>query len=376
MVKTAKRKPGIINPGSFISMLFGTLYTLEKFFFIQIFMMNRFGLNLFFCVFVISLQAQQKPQYTQYVQNNFILNPALTGIENYTDVKISHRHQWVGLQDAPVTTYLTIHGPLGKKDDRETATSFHKPGENPRGKNYWENYESARPHHGIGMVLLNDRTGPLNRFSGYITYAYHIGITAQTSLAAGFAAGVSNLSLDRSRLFFDVPVDPAVYSSKEINSLRPDFNAGIWLYSADYFIGLAAQQIVPEKIVFTSNEVGIQQGKYVPHIFATAGYRFLVDEDFNLIPSLMVKYVKPLPVQVDFNAKLQYQDFLWAGAGYRTYDGFSAMVGINMSNTINIGYSYDLTTSKLNTVSKGTHEIIIGFLIGNKYGDWCPKNVW
>jgi len=45
----------------------------------------------------------------------------------------------------------------------------------------------------------------------------------------------------------------------------------------------------------------------------------------------------------------------------RTYDGFAAMVGMNVSNTFNIGYSYDLTTSRLNTISKGTHEIIIGF---------------
>src|ERR1700760_4893994 len=103
--------------------------------------------------------AQQQPQYTQYIINNYILNPALTGIENYTDVKISHRHQWVGLQDAPITTYLTIQGPLGKKDERETATSFHRPGHNPRGKDYWEDYTAARPHQGIGLQVLNDRTG-------------------------------------------------------------------------------------------------------------------------------------------------------------------------------------------------------------------------
>ena len=114
----------------------------------------------------------------------------------------------------------------------------------------------------------------------------------------------------------------------------------------------------------------------MPHIFSEAGYRILLDEDFNLIPSVMVKYVDPLPVQIDFNAKLQYQDFLWVGASLRTYDGFAAMVGLNVSNAFNIGYSYDLTTSRLNTVSKGTHEIVIGFLIGNKYGDWCPKNQW
>jgi type IX secretion system PorP/SprF family membrane protein len=321
------------------------------------------------------LQAQQKPEYTQYILNNYILNPALTGIENYTDVKISHRHQWVGVQDAPITTYLTIQGPLGKKDDRETATSFHKPGYNPRGRDYWDDYSAARPHHGIGLQILDDRTGPLSRFSAYATYAYHLGLSARTSLALGFAAGMSQLNLDRNKLFFDVPVDPAVYSSGELNKIKPDFSAGIWLYSADYFMGFSAQQIIPQKIAFT-DKIAPHPGKLVPHLFGQAGYRFLLDEDFNLIPSVMVKYVDPLPVQFDFNAKLQYQDFLWIGASLRTYDGFAAMAGLNVSNTFNIGYSYDMTTSKLNTVSKGTHEIIIGFLIGNKYGDWCPKNVW
>ena len=63
--------------------------------------------------------AQQRPHYTQYILNNYIINPAVAGIENYTDVKISHRHQWVGIQDAPVTTYLTIHGPLKRAITKE-----------------------------------------------------------------------------------------------------------------------------------------------------------------------------------------------------------------------------------------------------------------
>jgi type IX secretion system PorP/SprF family membrane protein len=90
----------------------------------------------------------------------------------------------------------------------------------------------------------------------------------------------------------------------------------------------------------------------------------------------MIKYIEPLPMQLDVNAKVQYQDRAWIGASYRTGEGFAGMVGVNISNTLNVGYSYDYTTSKLNTVSKGTHEIMIGFLIGNKYGDWCPRNVW
>lgn len=322
------------------------------------------------------VSAQQKPHYTQYILNQYIINPALTGIENYTDIKISHRHQWAGIQDAPVTTYLTLHTPIGKDDYRTSATSFAVPGENPRGQAYWENYTAAEPHHGVGLQVINDRTGPLNHFSAYATYAYHIGISPRTSLAAGFGAGISNISLNTDKLQFQVPVDPAVYNSGVINQLRPDFMAGLYLYSADYFIGLSAQQIIPQKVVFADNAVKKEDGRIVPHIFATAGYRFLVGEDFNFIPSVLVKYINPLPPQADINAKLQYRDLLWIGASFRTEDGYAGMAGLNISNTLNVGYAYDHTISGLNSFTKGTHEIMVGFVLGNKFYDGCPKNVW
>jgi len=327
-----------------------------------------------FCSAVLS--AQQKPQYTQYMLNNYILNPALSGIESYTDIKLSHRHQWVGLDGAPVTTYLTVNMPLGKNDSRTTTSTVPRVGENPRGKSYWENYEAAKPHSGIGINVIDDHTGPLNNFAAYVTYAYHIGISPKTNLAAGFGAGITNMSLDRGKLFFETPVDPAVYNSGDINTIKPDFNAGIWLYSSDFYVGVSAQQIIPQRVSFIDKEVVPYYGKMVPHFFTTAGYRFLLNDDVNVVPSVMVKYVSPLPIQIDFNIKLLYQDFLWIGASKRTYDGFAAMIGVNASSSINIGYSYDLTTSRLSTVSSGSHEIIVGFLLGNKYGDWCPKRVW
>jgi type IX secretion system PorP/SprF family membrane protein len=327
-------------------------------------------------VLFVRVNAQQRPHYTQYILNQYIINPALTGIENYTDIKVSHRHQWAGIDGAPVTTYLTVHTPLGKKDYRTTATSFSVPGENPRGERYWEDYTSAEPHHGIGLQIINDRTGPLGQFSAYATYAYHIGISPRTSLAAGFGAGFSKISLQTEKLQFAVAVDPAVYSSGVINKFKPDFSAGLYLYSADYFVGISAQQLIPQKIDFSNNTVKENGGRLVPHVFATAGCRFLLNEDFNVIPSVMVKKIDPMPLQVDVNTKLQYRDFLWVGASYRVKYGFAAMVGMNLSNTVQVGYSYDYTTTTLNSYSHGTHELLIGFTIGNKYYDGCPRNVW
>ena len=121
---------------------------------------------------VIQLHAQQRPQYTQYILNSFIINPAVAGIENYWDVKMSHRHQWVGLNGSPVTTYITVHGPLTKSDyDRPTIAGTHASGTNPRGKAYWDEYTAPPPHAGVGFSFINDRTGPMNRFSAYGTFA-------------------------------------------------------------------------------------------------------------------------------------------------------------------------------------------------------------
>jgi type IX secretion system PorP/SprF family membrane protein len=340
--------------------------------------MKNKWLTYLLMILCLGAKAQQRPHYTQYILNQYILNPALSGIENYTDLKISGRDQWVGLNGAPRTAYLSIHSPIGKKDYKSSATSFAVPGENPRGTAYWENYTASAPHHGVGLTVLNDRTGNFNRFSAMASYAYHLGLSPRTNLSAGFSAGISRWGREVNKADFGggVNIDPAQNNSNVTGQIRPDLSAGLWLYSADFFAGLSVQQILPQNIGITNN--ADVPAKLVPHFFATAGYRYLLNEDLNALPSVMVKYVSGSPTtpQVDLNFKLQYQDLLWAGASYRIQDGYAAMVGFNVGNTFNLGYAYDFTSSRLNTTSRGTHEIIIGFLIGNRYGDTCPRNVW
>ncbi len=326
--------------------------------------------------------AQQRSHYTQYILNNYILNPALSGIENYTDVKLSARDQWVGFTGAPRTAYATIHGPIGKKDYKTSATSYNIPGENPRGNSYWESYNASEPHHGVGLTVLNDKTGNFNRFTSYATYAYHIGLNATTNLSAGFSAGITvvGLNADGKIDFGSNPSDPALGNATgELNKVKPDLGAGLWLYSANYFVGVSAQQIIPQKLVFVDDATFKTTGKLIPHVFLTGGYRFLVNEDINMIPSVMVKYINGAfknNYQVEGNVKAQYRDLFWLGASYRQFDGYAAMIGLNVANTFNVGYAYDFTKSDLGTYSRGTHEIIVGFLLGNRYGDTCPRNVW
>ncbi len=142
-------------------------------------------------------------------------------------------------------------------------------------------------------------------------------------------------------------------------------------------MGIGAQQLVPQNIQFTETGVNIGDGKLIPHLFLTAGYRFLLSEDVNLVPSILIKKVNPLPTQVDINLKAQYHNLFWAGVNYRKQYGFSAFAGLTISRGIGVSYAYDYSTTTINTISSGTHEILVGFAIpDNRQRDTCPKNVW
>ncbi len=330
----------------------------------------------FFCSAAIFAQA--KPFYTQYILNNYVLNPAVTGIENYTDIKLSNRNQWTGINGAPVTTYITAHAPIGKEDLRTSATSFEIPGNDPRGSRLWQEYTPPDAHHGVGFTAMNDRAGYINRWTVNATYAYHKPLSVKTTLSAGFSAGITSVNLDRTKIEWGSldPNDPAIgISSGELKKLKPELGAGLWLYSAQYFVGASVLNIIPGKAKFvTDDKYGTY---YTPNYFLTAGYRFSLTDEIMAMPSVMMQYWKPQLAGYHANLKLQYLDKLWVGGSYRVSDlisGYSAMAGINVSNTFNISYAYEnATTSRLRNYTRNTHEIMLGFIIGNKYSQACPR---
>lgn len=301
------------------------------------------------------------------------MNPALTGIESYIDAKIATRQQWVGLQNAPQTNYFTIHMPIGNTDDWGGATSFGMVGENPLGKSYKSDYKASDPHHGVGLTVVSDKAGPLSNTTVNFTYAYHLGLAPRLNLAVGLGVGASRMSLNSDDIKLDNPNDPAVSPSGTQSTIKPDLNIGLWLYSVDYFVGASVQQLLPQDIDFTT-DANPNGGKTVAHTFITAGYRFWLNDDITVIPSVMLKYVKPLPLSIDFNAKIAFRNKVWLGANYRKNDAYSAMFGFNLGALLNVGYAYDFTTSALNTISRGSHEIVLGFTLNNHYRVTCPRN--
>ncbi len=327
-------------------------------------------------VFVAGIRltiAQQKPQYTQYVFNNLLLNPAVTGIENYTDVKAGYRSQWTGLQGAPITTYLTVDAPIGNAFLQGDATAFPaEGGENPSSRLYTQNYMAAEPHHGIGFMVIGDQTGPITQTNIDVTYAYHLGLTDRLNLAVGVAAGVNHINLNTNELTLETPFDPAIANGNN-SQWKPDLSTGVWLYSSNYFFGASVQQLLPENLYFSTNNA-YNQSKTVPQYFVTGGVKLFLTEDITLLPSFLIKEIQPTPLTYDIDAKVSFRDKFWLGGSYRHNDSFGVLAGLNISSFINIGYSYDITTSALNTVSNGTHEVVISLLLNNRYKVTCPQH--
>lgn len=318
--------------------------------------------------------AQQRPQYTQYIFNNFLLNPALSGIENYTDFKAGYRKQWTGINDAPQTTFAAVHWSLGDKYLWKNPLSQPDKNDDPRSDDYTQNYTASPAHHGVGAIVFYDKAGPLSTVNASLTYAYHLQLAGTLNLSVGVAAGIKRVNLNNRDLVLETENDPALRNTI-IGQTKPDLAMGVWLYGAQFFAGASVQQILPQKLAFTTDNI-YALGKEVPHVFVTAGYKLYVDDEISFIPSFMLKYVKPAPLSFDANVKVSFRDRFWVGGSYRHKDSYAAMAGFNFSKLVNLTYSYDLTTSELKSYSSGSHEIVLGLQLNNIYQAMRSSRMW
>ncbi|MEO7992037.1 MAG: type IX secretion system membrane protein PorP/SprF [Chryseolinea sp.] len=325
----------------------------------------------------MSCHSQQQPFYSQYILNPFVSNPALAGIENYWDVKLSYRNQWQGIEGSPQTTYFTMQGSRKKMIYSKPTTGTVPPPDTRKNvrANYAQKYKPIIPHAGMGLIFYNDKTGPLSRYVIDASYAYHIGLSSKTSISAGISGGIQGVNLDTEKLNFGTsnPSDPSVFANGVVKYIRPDLNVGLWLYSAFYFVGASAQNLIPIK---TDYGEAIDDQVILPHFTLSAGYKVLLNDKMSFLPSTMIRFVDQAPVNFDVNAKLQYRDLMWVGVSYRNVNTFAAMLGMNVNSTLNFAYAYDISNSRLGDASHGTHEILIGFLFANHHRVLCPRDFW
>jgi len=282
-------------------------------------------LIIHYSLFIIQLRAQQLPQYSQYLINDYVLNPAIGGSKGSFEAKSNHRYQWVGIVDAPRTYILSVNGPL--KSEKV----------------------------GVGGYLFTDRTGPTSRSGFYLSYAYHFKLNENVKLSTGLFGGLIQYSVDGSKITLNDKADPLSGGVESV--VVPDASFGLYSYSDKFFLGVSAPQFFQNRLKLFGDT---SQDRLKSHLFFTGGYKFILSDALEIEPSFLMKVMSPVPVQFDLSTKVIYQKKFWLGLSYRTYDAMSVMLGYSHLEQLFFGYSYDFTTSEIKNYSSGTHEIMIG----------------
>ena len=287
--------------------------------------------------------AQQLPEFSQYLNNDFLLNPAISGTKEYAPATISARMQWVNFSNAPTSQIGSIHGAFTKNV-------------------------------GIGLSIIKATAGPTAMTSAQFAYAYRIKLNDKLKLSFGLAPMLIQQSLQKDKLTLDDANDNT-FNRINGKTLIADLNAGVYLYGSKYFVSLSAPQIMENQVrmgdaLFTE--------KLKRHYLLYGGYDFTVKEKYVLTPSMLVKAMQTgAPLQIDLNFKATYNQLFWVGLSYRssTSQSFNestvAFLGVMKYNFI-FGYSYDYSFSSIRSYSAGSHEVFLTYRIKGKKKEATP----
>ncbi|MEE2954022.1 MAG: type IX secretion system membrane protein PorP/SprF [Bacteroidota bacterium] len=280
------------------------------------------------------VSGQQLPQVTQYMINNYAINPAVSTMYDYYQLKTTVRNQWVGMPDAPTTTLLSIYG--------------------KRNENV-----------GLGALLFNDQTGVTGRVGGSVSYTYDFSLTENMRLAFALAAGFTQFKIDMTGFDNVDPGDPAFGRKHIIEEAVPDATFGFNLYTDNWYFGIAVPQLLGYTVKtidpdFLPDSVDlVSSGTLAKHYFAHGAYNFELSPYFGLEPSFLVKSIAGI-TQIDFGLKAIYNDMLWGGMNYRNNGDIAGIVGYSFQERYEIGYAYEMVNSELKTYAPVTHEFVIG----------------
>ena len=301
------------------------------------------------------MQAQQLAQFSQYLHNPIVINPATSGVNQNLNVKLSYRNQWTGFNDAPRTYYISVDGAL-TRPQKGSSLRMSRPG-------YTEVKRGTKTiNHGVGGYLISDTYGAFTNTSGYLTYALHLHLTNTIKLSLGVAGGMSGWRMNPDDIGVADPNDETYLylMSKGVKKSFFDMNSGLWVYSDRFYVGFSSAQLLQNQI----RDINIPaESKASVHHFLTGGYKFMLNDDLSLTPSIMFKNMRPAPSSLDFAVKANYKNQLWGGISYRTNDAVVIIAGYNIIDKINVSYSYDVTLSDLNNYSSGSHEIVVGYKV-------------
>lgn len=266
-------------------------------------------------------KAQFEAGYTQYMFNGLAINPAYAGSHSSLDVSLISRFQSPAIDGAPNTQTLSAHSGIKEKKI------------------------------GVGLMVITDKVGVTRQTGFYGSFAYKVDF-GKSTLAMGLQGGGTTIRSDYSQLLIKNPGDPLV--NGDVKEFQPNIGAGIYYYSDRFYAGLSMPQMIG------ALNTNITQLK--PLIFTT-GVVFPLNDALKIKPNLLLRLVENDIVEIHYNMNLLIHDILWIGASYRAGSSLSALLELQLTNQLRLGYAYDATLSELQQIDSGSHEIMLNYLL-------------
>lgn len=280
---------------------------------------------------ILSMKAQWDSNISQYWAMKNFYNPSFVGEKNALESSLIHRRQWVGIDNAPVTSVISVNMPL----------------------------ELFGKRHGIGVLINNDKLGLYSNTSFMVQYAYKFVFKGNKTLNVGLQGGMFNVDFDAGGI--EIPTGEA-FDPSEVPSGGGekviDGGLGISWITPHYYAAFSISHLWNPSFSLDEN-----YRSYIARTFYFAGgYNIKLGSSLmELQPSLFYK-TDAVFHQLDVTARLDYKKFINGGVSWRKDDGFIFLLGVKIRN-IEASYGYDLSTSAIGRVSHGSHEIFIKYSV-------------
>lgn len=331
-------------------------------------MRTRIALFALLSFFAFNMaNAQQLPQFSQYMNNPYVINPAASSLTHDIDLGLGFRQQWAGFEGAPQTYYVGGTINLGKQPT-SSGKLYSIPISNP---GLLKSKPAVRyGKHVVGGLIARDEYGVFQRNSVMGSYSYHHPIGDDYWIAGGLSLGWYGFSFDRNNIILENDVDNTYndFIANGSNSNIFDINAGVYFYGDRAFIGYSVYQLGRNEINLGDEQspLNLSEARLEMHHYVNAGYRFTVSEKIDLTPSFMMKFRPPAPLSVDINLMAEWDRRFRLGFSYRNQDAVSIILGANLTDFMRLAYAYDYVTSDINDLSSGSHEVVLGFQFNRK----------
>jgi type IX secretion system PorP/SprF family membrane protein len=305
--------------------------------------------------------------YGQYVPNNSqayqfmpLFNPAFSGVESFTDAKLSYRYQWAGFgQYAPqfinLGFHLRIKQPLdlSYNSSRTSNMSRTRSQRIPSGK---------RMIHAVGVNLFQSSVGVVQSVGGSLTYSVHYPISVNTKLAIGLSSLIENRKLDITKVSVR---DPDEYYNHLLASStsQTDLNlrAGLVLYGDRFYLGASYLPLV--NVAIQSSDLAMEEPFY--HASIQGGLNFALNNDVAIKPSVIGLLTVSNEIMMDYNVKAFIQERIFLGLTYRSIETGVALLGFNINDIFTASYSYEMSVGQFRKFNDGSHELVLSARLKN-----------